>query len=91
MRELAEEGRGSNNDVDAVDTFRHVRMDHNAKKICSSVLTSFDGNFCVIHVTPDVCQNFGVETKLAYSLAVKTRLFRRRGRSQFDVLDTKGI
>jgi hypothetical protein len=42
-------------------------------------------------MTPDVCQDLSFKSKLADSLAIKTRLLRSSGGSEFDVLHAKRI
>jgi len=42
-------------------------------------------------VAANVCENFGLESKLADGLAIGTRLLRCGGRSKLDVLDAECI
>ena len=42
-------------------------------------------------MAPNVREDFSLQPELAYSLAVLARLFRRSGRSEFDVFNTEGV
>jgi hypothetical protein len=53
--------------------------------------TGFNSDASIIHVTPDVGQDLGLEAQLANGLAIQSRLFRGSGRGELDVLDTKCI
>ena len=55
------------------------------------MLTSLNSYPGIIHMAPNMRQNLGSQTQLAYSLAVETRLFGCSGGGQFDVLDTERI
>lgn len=44
-----------------------------------SARTSFDGNSSVVHVAPDVREDFGLQPELADSLAILAGLFRSSG------------
>lgn len=54
-------------------------------------LTGLDSDAGIVHVAANVCENFGLESKLADGLAVSARLLRCGGRSELDVLDTECI
>jgi hypothetical protein len=53
--------------------------------------TCLHSNACVIHVTPDVCQDLGFESKLANSFTIQPGLFRCSGGSEFDVFNSESI
>ena len=55
------------------------------------LLTSLDGDPGIIHMTPNMCEDFGLQAELADGFAVEPRLLRGRGRRELDVLDTEGI
>jgi hypothetical protein len=53
--------------------------------------TSFNGNPGVVHMTPDVGEDLGLEPELADRLTVCARLFGSSGRGELDVVNTKRI
>ena len=55
------------------------------------VLTCFNRDARIIHVTSDMSEDFSFEAELADGLAIETRLLGCRGRGELDVLDAKGI
>jgi S1-C subfamily serine protease len=56
-----------------------------------AVNTSLDRELGIAHVAADVCQDLGLEAKLADGFAVPARLLGRGRRGQFDVVDAELI
>ena len=68
MREFTQEGRGTNNDIDTVDTYGHMLTGgwvcHRGRR------TSLDGYPGIIHMAADVRQNLSLQAELADRLAI---------------------
>lgn len=85
VREFTEEGGCSDDDVNTVDTY--PTQENASIKFALFYLdqcqkgahTSFDGDSSIIHMAPDVREDFGLQPKLADCFTVLTRLFRRSG------------
>lgn len=56
-----------------------------------TVDTSLNSDFDIVHVTPDVGQDLGLETKLADGLAVQTRLLARARAGKLNAVNTELI
>ena len=46
---------------------------------------------CIVHVTPNVSEDFGLEPQIANDFAILARLLRGRRRSELDVFNSKSI
>ena len=61
----------------------HRRIKRKSKIPCFTLNwnahTSFDGDSGIVHMAPDVREDFGLQPELADSLAVLARLFRGSG------------
>jgi hypothetical protein len=57
----------------------------------SIILTGLNGNSGIVHVTPDVGENLGLQPELADGFAIQSGLLRCSGGSELDVLYTKGV
>ena len=55
----------------------------------NAVHSGCDGELGILHVTSHVCEDLGLQSELADSLAVQSRLLRSGRRCEFDVVDTK--
>ena len=53
------------------------------------LLTSLDGDPGIIHMTPNMCEDFGLQAELADGLAVETRLLTGSRRGELDVVDAE--
>lgn len=48
-------------------------------------------NACVIHMTPNMSEDFGLEPQIANDFAVLARLLRGCGGSELDIFDSEAI
>ena len=51
----------------------------------------FHSNPRIIHVAPNVSEDFSFETEFTDYLAISSRLFRRRRRGELDIFDSEGV
>lgn len=94
MRELAEEGRCADDDIDTVDTYgeEHSALEIDLQKeVLEGTHTSLDGDAGIVHVAANVGEDLGTETELADGLAIETRLLGGSGGGELDVLDTECV
>ena len=68
VRELAEERRRSNDDIDTVDTCGYMLK--GTHPTTRERQTSLDGYPRIIHMATNVSENLGLQTELADSLAI---------------------
>lgn len=55
----------------------------------NAVNTTLDSLLGILHIAPDVCEDLGLEAKVADGLAVLVRLLRRDGTRQFQIVASK--
>lgn len=94
---LAEERRGSDDDVDSIHTWTTGtgNQKKNQPRPCAprsekkEELTSLDRDPRVVHMTPDMSQDLALQSHVADLDAVLTTLLGSGGRSEFNVLYSK--